>query len=152
MTDFMDNPWAAAERTIFEKIRVATGGTEGKTAFIGIPPPYGNSWSFKIGGGGDARNTFCGPITELMMDADISGTFLERSKAQEFALKVLQALPIKRVGNVQLFELRSGGMPDPKADFITMKNEKEPRLVWVCPIGFTIVFNTVTRANVEPNA
>ena len=149
---FLDNPWKQAEDAVFEKLLVATGTEEKKNAFQGYLPPIGNAWALKVGGGGDVRNTWGGNITELRMDADIEAIFLERARAQVFAMKVLQALPISRIDNVQCFRLRTGGMPDIKFKEVTMGNEEKPRLVWTCSIACEIVFNTVEKANVAHNS
>jgi hypothetical protein len=147
---FIDNPWKKAENAVFKLLCTATGTEAKKNAFQGYLPPAGNVWALKMGGGGDVRNTWTAPITELRMDADIEGMFLERERAQQFALKVLQCLPIMRVENVQMFRLRTGGMPDIKFKDVTMGNETDVRIVWTVTIGCEIVFNTVDRPNVAP--
>jgi hypothetical protein len=148
---FIDNPWKKAENAVFKLLCTATGTEAKKNAFQGYLPPAGNVWALKMGGGGDVRNTWTAPITELRMDADIEGMFLERERAQVFALKVLQSLPIMRVENVQMFRLRTGGMPDIKFKDVTMGNETEVRIIWTVTIGCEIVFNTVDRPNVAPD-
>jgi hypothetical protein len=148
---FIDNPWKKAENAVFKLLCAATGTEAKKNAFQGYLPPAGNVWALKMGGGGDVRNTWTAPITELRMDADIEGMFLERERAQVFALKVLQSLPIMRVENVQMFRLRTGGMPDIKFKDVTMGNETEVRIIWTVTIGCEIVFNTVDRPNVAPD-
>jgi hypothetical protein len=152
MGDFMTNPWAAAEGTVFTALCTATGSTAKKNAFLGYLPAVGNVWALKVGGGGDVRNTWGAPagITELRMDAEIEAQFTERARAQEFALKVLDALPIARTGNVQLFRLRAGGMPDIKFREMTLANTENPVILWAVTIGCEIVFNTVTRVNADP--
>jgi hypothetical protein len=149
---FTESPWTNAERTLFSRLLSITGGVEGKTAFIGSQPSYGNCWSFKIGGGGDEANTLNGPIGELWMNADAAGLFLERDRAIDFCLKILAAMPIRRVGNVQSLRLRRGGMPDVKMQELQLIGETKPRMVWVAEIGFEVVFNTNSKANVEPPA
>jgi len=147
---FIDNPWKKAENAVFKLLCLGTGTEAKKNAFQGYLPPAGNVWALKMGGGGDVRNTWTAPITELLMDADIEGMFLERERAQQFALKVLQCLPIMRVENVQMFRLRTGGMPDIKFKDVTMGNETDVRIIWTVTIGCEIVFNTVDRPNVAP--
>lgn len=149
---FIDNPWGQAEDAVFDALCLATGCQAKKNAFQGYLPPIGNTWALKVGGGGDVRNTWTAPITELRMDADIEGIFLERERAQQFALKVLQALPISRIKNVQMFRLKTGGMPDIKFKDITLGNESSARLVWTISIGCEIVFNTVEKPNVDTGA
>jgi hypothetical protein len=146
---FLENPWKMAEDAVFKALVTATGAEAKKNAFQGFLPPAGNVWALKVGGGGDVRNTWTAPITELRMDADIESIFLERARAQEFALKILKALPITRISNVQCFRLRTGGMPDIRFKEVTMANETHPRMVWTASIGCEIVFNTVERPNVE---
>lgn len=150
MTEFLDNPWKLAEDTVFEALCVATKTQARKNAFQGYMPPVGNVWALKVGGGGRVENTWTAPISELIMDADIEGMFLDRHLAQEFGLKVLQALPINRVANVQSFRLRAGGMPDIKFKDVVLGNETSARLMWTISIGCQIVFNTVARVNVAP--
>lgn len=149
---FLENPWKQAEDAVFKVLVEATGAEAKKTAFQGFLPPAGNVWALKVGGGGDVRNTWTAPITELQMDADIEGIFLKREEAQLFALSVLQALPILRLSNVQCFRLKTGGMPDVKFKEVTFANEEKARLVWSVSIGCDIVFNTVDRANVAPES
>lgn len=149
---FLDNPWSQAENAVFKALIAATGAEEKKTAFLGYLPPVGNVWALKVGGGGDVRNTWTAPITELRMDADIEGIFLTRERAQLFALSVLEALPILRTSNVQCFRLKTGGMPDVKFKEVTFANEERARIVWSVSIGCEIVFNTIDRPNVAPNA
>lgn len=147
---FIENPWGQAEDAVFKALVSATGTEAKKNAFQGYLPPVGNTWALKVGGGGDVRNTWTAPITELRMDADIEGLFLERERAQQFALKVLRALPIMRVENVQVFRLKTGGMPDIKFKDVTLGNETSTRIVWTVTIGCEIVFNTTENANTEP--
>lgn len=149
---FLQNPWKQAEEAVFKVLVHATGHEAKKTAFLGFLPPVGNVWALKVGGGGDVRNTWTAPITELRMDADIEAIFTDRTKAQEFALEILNALPILRISNVQCFRLKTGGMPDVKFKEVTFGNEEKPRLVWSVSIGCEIVFNTVERANVAPES
>lgn len=148
--NFLDNPWGQAEDAVFKRLCEATGTEPKKNAFIGFLPPLPNVWALKIGGGGDVRNTWTAPITELRMDADIEALALERVVAQKFALKLLAALPISRIENVQCFRLRAGGQADIKYREITLANEQTERYVWTVTIGCEIVFNTVDRANVDP--
>lgn len=146
--NILENPWKTAEDAVFKALLTATGSEARKNAFQGFLPPVGNVWALKVGGGGDVRNTWGGPVTELRMDADIEAMFLERAPAQVFAMKVLRALPISRVENVQCFRMRASGMPDVKFKEVTFANESTPRMVWTCSIGCEIVFNTVERENV----
>lgn len=148
---FLDNPWAQAEDAVFKRLCEATGTEPKKNAFQGFLPPVANVWALKVGGGGDVRNTWTAPIYELHMDSDIEALFLERAPAQKFALKILQALPILRVENVQCFRLRLGGQPDIKFKDVQLANEQSERYVWTVSLGCEIVFNTVERANVAPN-
>lgn len=149
---FLENPFEMAENCVFKYLCEATGSELKKNAFIGYLPPVGNVWALKIGGGGDVRNTWTAPITELRMDAEIEAIVLSRERAQLFIMKILQALPLMRRDNVQMFRLRQGGMPDIRfRDDIVMPNENEKRFVWSVSIGCEIVFNTVERANVAPN-
>jgi len=147
----MDNPWKTAEDEVFRVLCAATGSTAKQNAFQGYLPPKPNTWALKVGGGGDVRNTWSENITELRMNAEIEGVFLEREDAQKFALKILKALPIKRVANVQVFRLREGGMPDIPFDEVIMANQ-QARMVWLPVLKCDIVFNTIERANVEPSA
>jgi hypothetical protein len=146
---FLDNPWGQAETAVFQRLCDATGSEPKKTAFLGFLPPAPNVWALKVGGGGDVRNTWTAPITELRMDADIEAIFMEREPAQKFALKILQALPITRIENVQCFRLRTGGQPDIKFKEVPLANDQTV-VVWSVTIGLEIVFNTVDRANVDP--
>jgi hypothetical protein len=148
MSEFLPNPWKTAEDTVFKLLCLATGCQERKHAFQGYLPPIGNTWALKVGGGGHVQNTWTAPITELIMDADIEGCFLDRPLAQVFALSILKALPITRKENVQCFRLRTGGMPDIKFLEKTLGNESAPRIVWTVTIGCEIVFNTTDKANV----
>jgi len=149
---FLDNPWKQAEDAVFVQLLKATASTAKKNAFQGYLPPVGNVWALKVGGGGDVRNTWTAPITELRMDAEIEAIYQERARAQEFALKVLQALPILRIANVQCFRMRTGGMPDVRFKEVTLANMDAPVIVWSVSIGCEIVFNTVERVNVAPDA
>ena len=147
---FLDDPWGVAETAVFKLLCEGTGTEAKRTAFLGFIPPSPNVWALKVGGGDDVRNTWTAPITELHMAADIEGVFLERADARKFALKVLALLPLKRMDNVQVFRLRSGGMPDVKITEMTFANETAVRYAWSVSIGCEIVFNTVERANADP--
>jgi|GEM_PF-3882233 len=70
---FLDNPWKQAEDAVFKALCLATSCEAKKSAFQGYLPPVGNVWALKVGGGGDVRNTWTAPITELLMHADIEG-------------------------------------------------------------------------------
>lgn len=142
---FLENPWAKAEVAVFTALTVATSTTPKKNAFQGYLPPVGDVWALKVGGGGDVRNTWTAPITELRMDADIEGLFVERAGAQLFVSKVLQVLPIQRVENVQWFRLRQGGMPNIKFTEVTIANTDNKVIMWSVSIGCDIVFNTTDR-------
>jgi len=148
----IQNPWDMAEKAVFERLLSVTGSVEGKNAFRGMLPPYGNAWSFKMGGGGNERNTWGGGATELKMDADIEAIFHDREEAMLFGLKVVRALPIRRIANVQTCELRPGGMPDVRVFEVELKGDRQPRMMWTCPIGLDVVFNLTDRPNVAPNA
>jgi hypothetical protein len=148
MTTFLENPnpWKLAEDTVFGILVAATGATAKHNAFQGYLPPAGNCWALKVGGGGDVRNTWTQPITELHMDSDINGLFLTREKAQEFALKILGALPILRVANVLTYRMKTGGMPDIRFVFDRLANEEKERVLWPVEIGCEIVFKTQALA------
>lgn len=143
---FLENPWATAEAAVFKRLAEATGSTPDENAFLGYLPPRPDVWALKVGGGGDVSNTWTAPITELDMDADIEGLFMERAAAQIFARKILAVIPIEYVENVQYFRLRKGGMPDIKFKDVTLANEDSARWVWTITIGFGIVFNTTGNA------
>lgn len=148
--NFLKNPWKMAEDAVFEKLCLATASTAKKNAFQGYLPPVGNAWALKVGGGGEVVNTWTAPITELMMEAEIEGIFLERARAQEFALNLLNVLPIRRIANVQMFRLRAGGLPDVKFKEVKLANTENEVIVWSVRIGCEIVFNTVERVNADP--
>lgn len=146
---WMDNPWKTAEDAVFKAFCEGTGTVAKATAFLGYLPPIPNVWSMKMGGGGDVRNTWSENITELHMNADIEGVFLERDQAQLFAQKIIKLMPIKRIANVQGFRLRAGEMPVISFVDVTLANQ-QPSRVWTVDIGCEVVFNTQERANVEP--
>lgn len=148
--NFINNPWKKAEDAIFKALCLATGSEAKKNAFQGYLPPVGNVWALKVGGGNQVSNTWTAPITELMMNADIEGLFLDRVRAQEFSLAVLNVLPIRRVENVQMFRLRSGGLPDVKFKEVKLANMENDTILWSVSIGCEIVFNTIERPNVDP--
>lgn len=135
------NPWKKAEDYVFSALCTSTGCTPKKNAFQGYLPPVGNVWALRVGGGGDVRNTWTAPITELRMDADIEAMFMERTRAQDFALQILQTLPIAG-SNVQVFRLRTAGMPDLKWKEIRLANSQTETIVWAVTIGCEIVFST----------
>lgn len=140
-----DNPWKTAEDAIFAALCAAASATNKKGAFLGYLPPVPNVWTFKIGGGGRVENTWTAPITEMIMDADLEGIFVDREDAQLLSKKVLGILPFKnsdRGGNVQCFRLRQGPMPDVRVKEVILDNEKAPRLLWTIVLGFQVVFNT----------
>jgi len=134
--------WATAERTVFNLLVTATASTEGQNAFLGgfLPPGIYEFWIFDTGGdGGQAAAPNAAPIS-VRIPCDIIGLFQERATAQTWACKVLQAIPIKSIGNVQTFYIE-GGIPQPLPQPIPIANSDEDALMWKIAFKAVMVFD-----------
>jgi hypothetical protein len=134
-------------KTAMDKIMttlIATlGGTEGKDVFRYYLPLAVPVWGVWLGGGGDVSNTWSdGQPTELRMDAEIVGRFVQPAAAQEWGMKAISALPIFESGNVQWFRMRQGGQL--KIDFVVaqLKNDTKESILFEATIGCECVFLT----------
>jgi hypothetical protein len=156
-----------AKRTIFDLLKTATSGTEGKSCFLGFLPPAFDVWAITFGGGGDVRNTWnvC-PPSELHLNGDVEGIFKSQEDADLIGMKIVGALSMMRLTAegkaptngedilIQCCRLRSGGQIDvflgPK--LIGNENEGKPLNVWILKIGLEVVFNTfVTEEEEDPD-
>lgn len=136
--------WTTAETTIYNRLLTATGSVDKVNAFRGyLPATNYNLWMFKTGGPGSASNTHNAPITSMVMAAQVYGLFSEQATAQEFAMKIVQIMPIKDTGNIQMFRISSGGVPTVDLKPVSLSNnQNELALLWEVRIDFDLVFAT----------
>lgn len=138
--DYEDS-WTLAENTVYAALVAASSANpKGKkqNAFIGYLPAGGyNMWALIIGGGGSAAHTWNTRAARCWMDATIEGIYATRATAQQISLKLISAMPIKHSQNVEIFRMKSNGMPS-----ITPVPDDAGHLFWQLKIDCEIVFAT----------
>ena len=103
-------------------------------------------------GGGAADSTWGkGCFGTLVMDGAITGRWLERPKAQRFAMQVVELLNktenFYHIGNVQWFRMSAGGLPNTiMGAFVPYGGEKNLAVTcWDLTIPVELIFNTYTE-------
>ena len=132
----------SAKSTCFAQVAAANGSVLEKNGFIGRLPPAIDTWAMFFGRGGDVRNTWNHEITELRVDSDIVGYFSSQGGADVFIMQTLDALPIRLIGNVTWYRMRSGGMFQIDPECRRTGGDTKDRIVWTVRIGLELVFDT----------
>ena len=101
--------WTRATDLCMAKVCQATGAEEGKQAFRYELPPAVNCFALYLGGGEENGTLFC-RLSQIEVGGRIEGRFTTPDAAQEFAMLILDALPVNNEGNVLKFMARS--LPD----------------------------------------
>jgi len=141
-----DKAWIEAENIVFTELCRATKSTEGQQAYRGFLPPRTNVWALFTGGqGGNEQTSWSPDVVSLHFGGRIEAVFSKREYALAFAMQIIKALPILNKDNVQCFRVKTGGFPEPVADYIPLANEDNKVLGWVMTIGCELVFSTGGR-------
>lgn len=135
--------WYEAEKAAFDILCKATGHVEGTNAFIGeFGSRVCNAFYFYNDPVQYSGEVFYAPApNRFAIKYTAVGTFVSRKEAMRWAMKILCELPVRNVGNIELFRMDNTGIGALKADSIQFGNESAPRKVYVLPITFDLVLN-----------
>lgn len=121
--------------------RFGTGLVADKTFHLDFVPPKINVVALFMGGGSDVAHTWSdSKPKELIMPSRIEGRFNSRTDARAFAMMMLNAIPLRRTGNVS--EFRLAGNPEPVMERLRLANDKDERMYWKLTIPCLAVFLT----------
>ena len=138
--------WAAAEADVFAALCTATSSAEGRQAYRGrVPDGSYNTWALDTFGG-DGRTLWQSVPHTMKLDATIEGRFLARQSAQQFAMAVIGALPIRdpAESNVHVFRVAQAGMPVIEPETVPVANDsRRERTLYVLRMRFEFVFRTI---------
>lgn len=137
--------WTKAEHKAFELLCNASSLVEGKTAFIGKIPKVFDFFALLTAELSDPQTLWeTGEVpSTVRMDYRIVAKFRERSKAQEFFMRIISVMPIECAGDgLQLF--RVSGNPnlvlEQRQEEIA--NMKDTQPLFVLELGCELIFTT----------
>lgn len=140
--------WESAEIEIFNRLRGALGGEEGKDCFIGYMPYRDGVWMLTTGGSNTAsdqdRLAAAGQMLSCFnLLASVESFAVDRKTAQRFALSVYEALKDEtnyhNVGNVEWFH--AIGMPE-SPELVELP---DGGMLWRVAVPCQIIFHTSNR-------
>lgn len=137
--------WTEAETAALRVLCDATGHTPGTDAFLGERERHAtvaNAFYLYNDPVQYAGEVFYAPRPgSLALKYTAVGTFLARRDAQRWACRIIDALPVQGVGNVQVFRLDDSGIGALKVQPVAFGSEPDEREAYVLPLTFDLVFN-----------
>lgn len=142
MSRFNPNCWSDAEQNIFDHLVKETDSTPNQDAFLGLMPVAGfNMWALTSGGGPGTHLNAQGVPVDILTKAIIEVVYDDRAECQSKAMTIMNAMPMRDVGNVHL--LRPDSVPSIEPEWIPIAGDSDHlRRVWFCSITCQLVYLT----------
>ena len=135
--------WTEAEQAFFRYLCEATGAVPGTDAFIGAFEAAGIANAFYLNSEAvsNAPEVFLAPrCSGFVVPYTATGYYLNRADAQRWALRAVDAFPVRGLGNAQVVQLTNVGAIRQQAVVFAGEGERTVP-AWLLELSFNLVVN-----------
>lgn len=137
--------WTEAENAFFRHLCEATGHIPGTNAFIGAFEIAGIANAFYLNSEAvsNAPEVFLAPrCSGFVVPYEATGYFLDRADVQRWAMRAVDAFPVRGLGNAQVVQLTNVGAIRQQA--VTFASEGDRAVAaWSLELSFNLVVNRI---------